>query len=74
IGIVGAEKRLEAMTISEHTSFTGFLRPLALRYGASVLITGSAAGLIPDFDSRYHARTIGFVRMRTLDTLERLYD
>ena len=74
IGIVGAEERLEAMTISEHTSFTSFLRPLAVRYGASVLITGSAAALIPDFETRYHARTIGFVQMRTLDRLERLYD
>ncbi len=74
IGIVGAERRLEAMTISEHTSFTRFLQPLAAEYGAAVLLTGSAAGLIPDFEKRYHARTIGFVRMKTLDRLERLYD
>lgn len=74
IGIVGAEKRLEAMTISEHTSFTRFLQPLAGEYGAAVLMTGSAAGLISEFDGRYHARTIGFVRMKTLDRLERLYD
>lgn len=74
IGIVGAAERLEAMTISEHTSFTRFLQPLAAEYGAAVLMTGSAAGLIPDFDRRYHARTIGFVRMKTLDRLERLYD
>ena len=74
IGIVGAAERLEAMTISEHTSFTRFLQPLAAEYGAAVLMTGSAAGLIPDFDQRYHARTIGFVRMKTLDRLERLYD
>jgi|GEM_PF-6935047 len=74
IGIVGAEQRLEAMTISEHTSFTGFLQPLAARYGAPVLMTGSAAALIPDFADRYHARTIGLVKMRTLDRLERLYD
>ena len=74
IGIVGAEERLEAMTISEHTSFTSFLRPLAAKYGASVLLTDSAARLIPDFESRYHARTIGFVYMRTLERTERLYD
>ena len=74
IGIVGAERRLEAMTISEHTSFTRFLQPLAAEYGAAVLMTGSAAGLIPDFAQRYHARTIGFVRMKALDRLERLYD
>ena len=74
IGIVGAEQRLEAMTISEHTSFTGFLRPLAARYGAAVLITGTTSALIENFETRYHARTIGFVRMRTLDRLERIYD
>lgn len=74
IGIVGAEQRLEAMTISEHTNFTSFLRPLAERYGAAILMTGSAAALIADFEDRYHARTIGFVYMRTLDKLERLYD
>ena len=74
IGIVGAQRRLEAMTISEHTSFTGFLRPLAAEYGASVLMTGSAAASIDDFESSYHARTIGFVYMRTLDRMERLYD
>jgi class 3 adenylate cyclase/HAMP domain-containing protein len=74
IGIVGAEQRLEAMTISEHTSFTSFLRPLAAQYGAAVLVTGSAAALIPDFATRYHVRTLGFVRMRTLDRLERIYD
>ena len=74
IGIVGAERRLEAMTISEHTSFTGFLRPLAAEYGASVLMTGSAAAAVPEFEECYHARTIGFVYMHTLDHLERLYD
>lgn len=74
IGIVGADQRLEAMTISEHTSFTGFLRPLAASYGAAVLMTGSAAALIPDFAARYHARTVGFVQMRTLNRLERLFD
>ena len=74
IGIVGAAERLEAMTISEHTSFTRFLQPLAAKYGAAVLMTGGAAGLIPDFGRRYHARTIGFVRMGALDRLERLYD
>lgn len=74
IGIVGAERRLEAMTISEHTSFTRFLQPLAAEYGAAVLMTGSAAGSIAGFEGRYHARTIGFVHMRTLDRLERLYD
>ena len=37
-------------------------------------MTGGAAGLISDFGRRYHARTIGFVRMGALDRLERLYD
>ncbi|MEG1988989.1 MAG: HAMP domain-containing protein [Oscillibacter sp.] len=74
IGIVGAAQRLEAMTVSEHTNFTSFLRPLGERFGATILMTDSAAARIPDFATRYHARTIGFVYMRTLDRLERLYD
>lgn len=74
IGIVGANQRLEAMTISENTNFTAFLRPLARKYGAAILLSGSAAARIENFAHRYHARTLGFVYLRAQERLERLYD
>ncbi len=74
IGIVGARERLEAVTISEHTSFSGFLQKVALEQGASILMAASAAEGIADFASRYHVRTIGFVYMKSMDRAERLYD
>ncbi len=74
IGIVGARERLEAVTISEHTSFSGFLQKLAREQGASILMAASAAEGIPGFTERYHVRTIGFVYRKTLDRAERLYD
>ncbi|MFI3312571.1 MAG: HAMP domain-containing protein [Eubacteriales bacterium] len=74
IGIVGAKERLEAMTISEHSCFARFLRPLAVAQGAHILITDSAARKIPNFHTAYHSRLLGYVRMHTLETVERIYD
>lgn len=74
IGIVGANRRLEAMTISEHSNFARFLRPLAMAHGAHILITESAASQIPNFHTAYHGRVLGYVRMAAQEKVERIYD
>lgn len=43
-------------------------------YGAGILITGSAAKEIPDFEKLYHSRFLGFLKIRSLDMTEQIYD
>lgn len=74
LGIVGGKQRMEASTISELMSLTGFLGVLGEKYGAKILILDSAAARIPDFKKRFHSREIGTLYKKRQKTMERVYD
>lgn len=74
VGIVGQMERMEASTISEVMTFSGFLKELGEKYGAGILVTQSAAAEIPDFKERFHARMLGCIHIRMTDSLEMIYD
>jgi len=74
LGMVGHERRCGALVISETTGLAEFLRELAERYGARILITGSLKKEIPDFESRYNSRYMGDIYLRAADAREELYD
>ena len=74
IGIVGHEQRVAASTVSDQIPLAGFLQELGERFGARILITGAAAQQIPDFETRYRSRMIGYLYMKMTDSMEKIYD
>ena len=74
VGIVGHDRRLSEVTLSEQISMVDYLRKVAGKYKARILVTGTAVGRIPNFDSRYHARILGMIHVSATDSLEKIYD
>ncbi len=74
LGIVGTDQRLEAVAISESTNLAQFLRKIAPKYSASILVTGSILEQIPEWEKKYHFRCIGFIYISATGTVERIYD
>ena len=74
VGIVGHDRRLSEVTLSEQISVVDYLRKVAGKYKARILVTGTAVGRIPNFDSRYHARILGMIHVSATDSLEKIYD
>lgn len=74
LGIVGGRERMEASTISELMSLTGYLQVLGEKYGTKILILEHAAGRIPDFKKRFHSREIGTLYRVRQGTWESMYD
>lgn len=74
VGVVGQEQRMNNITISEQTVVAGYLQSIGGRYCANILITGSAAKQIPGFEEAFHSRFLGFLKIESLDTAERIYD
>lgn len=73
-GIVGHEKRMAAVSLSEHTSMAAYLQKLAFLYGAKIFITASAAEQIPNFHTAYHYRFVGMVENKYSKAVEKIYD
>ncbi|MCH5275790.1 MAG: adenylate/guanylate cyclase domain-containing protein [Lachnospiraceae bacterium] len=74
VGMVGHEKRFGILTISDTTGLAEFLRELAVRYRARILITGSFKKQIPDFDKYYNSRYLGDIYLKAAGCTEALYD
>lgn len=74
VGIVGQGNRAAAATISEVIPYTEYLRKLALKYGAPILISKRAADQIPNFGNAYHSRMIGYVLITMSGGMEPVYD
>lgn len=73
-GVAGHEKRFGVLTISDTTGIAEFLRELAGRYGAHILITGSLKERIPDFEKKYNSRYVGCIYLKVMDATEDIYD
>ena len=74
VGIVGHDKRLSEVTLSEQMSVIDHLRKSAWKYKARILVTGTAVSRIADFENRYHARILGLIHVSATDSLEKIYD
>lgn len=74
VGIVGQKERAAVKTLSESVTLAGYLSKLAVKYGARILITGTAAREIPDFETKYHVRLIGYLKLNLSEQAELLYD
>lgn len=74
LGIVGQEKRLAAITVSQYRDTACWLQNIAQQYQSHILITQTAANCIPDFFESYHTRTLGFLYNTYTGYKDRIYD
>lgn len=74
LGIVGNEERFAASAVSEHTNLSKFMREIAPKYSAKILITKAVADTIPDFQNKYNYRWIGFINTTANGEMQKLYD
>lgn len=74
IGIIGQEERASALVISEIMTVSEFLVDMGEKYGARILITAAAARNIPEFQTTFHVRLLGYVYMKLTDCVEEIYD
>ena len=51
-----------------------YLRKIAWKYKARILVTGTAVSRIQDFEERYHARILGMIHVSATNSLEKIYD
>ena len=74
LGIVGHDSRLSAISISQQTETAQFLQKLAPKYGAHILVTGTAVAQVYDFTELYHARVLGYISNSFTGQIEKIYD
>lgn len=74
MGIVGQEKRMEAITVSQYRDVACWLQSIAEQYQAHILITKTTADQIPGFFETYHIRTLGFLYNTNTGYTDRIYD
>ena len=74
LGVSGNQSRSAVSAFGMNGDFNGFLKEKAGEYGASLLVSGSAAGRIPGFFSRYHVRRIGTFFLEQTEAAESVYE
>lgn len=74
VGIVGQEKRMEAITVSQYRDTAEWLQKIAEQYQSHILITENAALKVPAFFVVYHTRLLGFLYNPYTDYTDRIYD
>ncbi|MCH5344172.1 MAG: HAMP domain-containing protein [Acetatifactor sp.] len=74
LGIVGDKERLEVSMLSEQITAAEHLRGVARKYRAQILITGTAAAQIPDFENQYSVRFIGLMQFKISGSTDQIYD
>ena len=61
LGIVGNDDRFSSSLISEQITASEYLKTIAWKYRALILITGTAAEQIPGFEQQYSHRLLGMM-------------
>ncbi len=61
LGIVGQERRMAAITVSQHKDIACWLQSIAEQYQAHILITREVADNVRDFFGSYRTRNLGFL-------------
>ena len=74
LGIVGNENRLSTAMLSEHITAAEYLKEIAWKYRAHILVTGTAAAQIADFSNQYSSRLIGLLYFKASGKTEKFYD
>lgn len=73
IGVVGHSERMNLLALSEAKEFAGFLRSLGPKYYAG-LIASSEFLPFAGAGKNYNYRLLGYIRVRSFGTVEKVYD
>lgn len=74
LGIVGQEKRMAAITVSQFRDVACFLQEIAERYQSHILLTQETADNIREFSAIYHSRSLGLLYNTYTGYTSRIYD
>ncbi|MFR5602496.1 MAG: HAMP domain-containing protein [Lachnospiraceae bacterium] len=74
LGIVGNDDRLATSMLSGQITMAEHLRSVGEKYRSRILITGTAAEHIPDFETQYKSRLVGIMNLKLSGRKERIYD
>lgn len=74
LGIVGQEKRMAAVTVSQYRDMALWLQNIAESVQSHILITQAAADQISGFHKKYRVRFLGFLHNTYTGLRERIYD
>lgn len=74
LGIVGQEKRMAAITVSQFRDVACFLQEIAERYQSHILLTQETADNIREFPVHYHSRSLGFLYNTYTGYTSQIYD
>ncbi len=74
IGVVGHERRMTILTLSEAEEFAGALRLLGHKYDAKIVVTSNFLNHIENSAKRFNYRLLGYIHIRKSGTLEKVYD
>lgn len=74
-GTVGNSQRMELSVLSaESGGLSDWLRSIAVKYYARILVADSYAELIADFQKKFHTRLLGYVYIKDTDSICQIYD
>ncbi|WP_207646537.1 hypothetical protein [[Clostridium] polysaccharolyticum] len=73
-GMAGTEHRNSLITVSVSADLAKFLRSIARKYSARVLITGTLKQRIEEFERKFHSRKLGYIYITETDSLEEVFD
>lgn len=74
VGTVGNEQVFSTVTVSEYTGLSEFLQSMALEYYSQMLISGNFANQVESFYERYEYRFLGYIYIKSMNKLEKIYD
>ncbi len=73
-GLVGYDNRLSVLTMSAYTNLASDLLKICHKYYCKIVVTGTFADRIDDFENKYNSRFIGYIYIKNINKIERLID
>lgn len=74
IGVVGHERRMTILTLSEAKELAGILRTVGHKYAAKIVVTANFLENIEDSARKFNYRLLGYLYLSSTDMVEKVYD
>lgn len=74
LGLIGDKTRVTVLSLSEDFGFADFLKRVARKYNARILVTEDYKNAVENFDQRYNSRFLGYFYSEKLGKSIKIYD
>ena len=74
LGLIGDDTRVTVLSLSEDFGFAEFLKRMARKYNARILVTEEYKNAVPNFDQRYNSRFLGYFYSDKTKESIKIYD